>query len=88
MPYRFNPFTTNLDYYQRSGTSMTVDTFTTTGGAQTLTLSNTPTTVVLVILYGQFLDEDAGDYLESSNSITLLNPNIPAGIWVKVAYTY
>lgn len=62
-------------------------TFTTTGGGQTFTLSNTPTVVMIVIVNGQALNTTAG-YTASGTGVTLVDTLTPSGLSVDIIYAY
>ena len=66
----------------------TVQKFTTSGGIEIITLSNTPSVIISVIVNGQDLSDDAGDYSVSGANVTILNPNTPAGVYGRVVYAY
>ncbi len=71
-----------------SSTNIITDTFSTAGGRQTVTLSQTPITVLLVIVGGQSLSLSPGDYSVVGTSVNILNPGTPAGLDIKILYTY
>lgn len=71
-----------------AGANVATDTYTTTGGLQTITLSHTPVAILLVNLNGQVLSVAGGDYTVSGNKVNLLNVNIPAGEFGHIAYTW
>lgn len=70
------------------GSNIATDTFTTTGGAQTVPLSHIPLLVLVVDVNGQVLNVAAGDYTTSGINLNLLNASLPSGVYGKVAYTY
>ena len=70
------------------GTTTAVKKFTTTGGVETIILGNTPSIIIAVVVHGQDLSDDAGDYAQSGTSVNLLNPNTPAGLFGRVVYAY
>lgn len=70
-----------------ASSTITTEKFATSGGVQTITLAHTPTAIILVVLNGQVLTETT-DYTVAGSNITLLNPDIPAGLSVLVTYTY
>ncbi len=70
-----------------SAASLTTQVFVTTGGVQILTTTHTPISIILVVLNGQVLAETT-DYTVAGSNITLLNPDIPAGLSAAVTYTY
>lgn len=72
----------------KPGSNVATDTFTTTGGEQIITLTYTPILIIVVDVNGQVLNLSAGDYSLSGKELTILNANIPAGVFGKVAYTY
>jgi hypothetical protein len=68
--------------------SSTKQKFTTTGGTQTIVLSNMPTLVLSVVVNGQVWSDDAGDYTQVGANITLNNVDTPAGAFGSIVYTY
>lgn len=70
------------------GTSTAVQKFTTTGGSEVITLDNTPSVIIGVIVNGQDLSDEAGDYSISGANITILNPNTLADLFGRVVYAY
>ncbi len=70
------------------GTSTTVQKFTTTGGSQLIILSNTPSVIIAVVVNGQDLSDEAGDYSISGANVTILNPNTSSGLYGRVVYAY
>lgn len=87
MAYKFNPFTGNFDDVGSSAVTLSKQTFTTTGGAQTFTLSNTPTVVMTVIVNGQALNTTSG-YTTSGMGVTLVDTLTPSGLAVDIIYSY
>ena len=67
---------------------VTAQEYTTTGGVQTITLNNTPDTVLLVTLNGGSLTLLALDYSVSGSGVTLLNSNIPVGLFGRILYSH
>lgn len=86
MPYIFNPLTCSFDYYQASSGNLNTESFTSTGGVQTVTVSTTPVAIIMVVLNGQFLTL-TDDYTVSGVNVTLTNPNIPSGLSITIIYT-
>lgn len=74
--------------HKEVGARVATDTFTTTGGAETITLTYTPLLILVVDVNGQVLSVDASDYSLSGKSLTLLNAATPSGLYGKVAYSY
>lgn len=67
-------------------TNTAVYDFTTTGGEQDVTLPQTPSSVILVTVYGQPQSPD--DYSVAGAIVTISNANVPSGLWGSILYTY
>lgn len=67
--------------------SIYVDSFTTTGGLQTVTLTHTPITVLTANINGTIIYVTT-DYTLSGTSLNLLNVDLPAGLAGLFAYVY
>jgi len=66
----------------------TLEKFVTTGGPQDVTLTHTPLLILSVVVNGQVLSDDAGDYSVVGATISLLNGATPAGLYGTITYTY
>lgn len=71
-----------------SSTSVYVQSFTTSGGTENITLTNIPISLLIVTLNGQVLLSANGDYSLSGSTLSLLNPGNPAGLDGQIVYLY
>ena len=95
MPWKFNPFTGTLDYYQPQGSSAhthvwnEVPSGTIDGTNKTFTLAHTPDTGSLLLFLNGILEREGAsyDYTLSGGTITMAVAP-PAGSTLLCSYTY
>ena len=67
--------------------TITVSSFLTIAGAQSVLLGSIPTTIISVDVNGQNLYVPADDYNTSGSILNLLNTNTPVSVYGKIIYT-